>query len=221
MAMLHVDTTTKDIGEPANVRAYLVASITARRWRPQHRLLPAGAQLLVGNPVLRALLVAMDEWVTSDTEPPASQLPRSADGTLVTSEQGKVGYPAIPGVTYNGRMHTGDLWDFGPDFDKGILSTLPPRLVGTPYPALVPKTDGDGNDVAGIRLPDVAVPIATYNGWEASARPATAAIISARSSRLPKPRQNGSRPTIHDCRSRSATPATWTTRRPSPTPQRR
>jgi hypothetical protein len=62
-------------------------------------------------------------------------------------------------------MHTGDLFDYGPDFDKGILTTLPPKLVGTPYPALVPKTDTDGNDIAGIRMPDISVPTATYTGW--------------------------------------------------------
>jgi len=32
-------------------------------------------------------------------------------------------------------------------------------------PALVPKTDVDGNDIPGIRLPEVAVPLATYTGW--------------------------------------------------------
>ena len=57
------------------------------------------------------------------------------------------------------------LFDFGPDFDKGILSVLPPKLVGTPYPVFVPKTDADGNDIAGIRMPEVTVPIATYTGW--------------------------------------------------------
>lgn len=167
MAMLHVDTMAKDIGEPPNVRSYLVAGTphgggvpnTGKGYCQQER------NPLVGNAVLRALLVAMDDWVSRGTEPPASQLPRSADGTLTTSDQAKTGYPAIPGVAYNGRMHTGDLWDFGPEFDKGVLSTLPPRLVGTPYPALVPKVDGDGNGVAGIRLPDITVPVATYNGW--------------------------------------------------------
>jgi hypothetical protein len=57
-------------------------------------------------------------------------------------------------------MHTGDLFDYGPKFDEGILTIWPPRIVGTPYPALVPKTDADGNDIAGVRLPDVAVPLA-------------------------------------------------------------
>jgi hypothetical protein len=68
-------------------------------------------------------------------------------------------------------MHTGDLFDFGPKFDVGILSVLPPHRLGTPYPALVPKTDADGNDVAGIRLPEVAVPVATYAGWNLRALP--------------------------------------------------
>ena len=52
------------------------------------------------------------------------------------------------------------------------MTVLPPRLVGTPYPALVPKADSDGNDIAGIRLPDVAVPLATYTGWNLRAMPA-------------------------------------------------
>jgi hypothetical protein len=75
------------------------------------------------------------------------------------------GFPRIPGVVYNGTHHTGDLWDFGPDFDKGFVSVLPPKLMGTPYPVFVPKADADGNDIAGIRMPEVAVPIATYTGW--------------------------------------------------------
>jgi hypothetical protein len=45
------------------------------------------------------------------------------------------------------------------------LSVQPPRLVSSPYPVFVPKTDADGNDIAGIRMPDVAVPVATYTGW--------------------------------------------------------
>jgi len=36
---------------------------------------------------------------------------------------------------------------------------------GPIYPTFVPKTDKDGNDIAGVRLPDVTVPLATYTGW--------------------------------------------------------
>ena len=62
-------------------------------------------------------------------------------------------------------MTTGDLFDYGPSFDEGILTTLPPYLVDSPYPVFVPRTDADGNDIAGIRLPEIAVPLATYTGW--------------------------------------------------------
>ena len=118
------------------------------------------------NAVLRALLTDLDAWVTAGAAPPADRLPRVADGTLVAPlSQAAVGFPRIPGVVYNGAHHTGDLFDFGPDFDKGFLSVLPPKLLGTPYPVFVLKTDADGNDIAGVRVPDVAVPVATYTGW--------------------------------------------------------
>jgi Alpha/beta hydrolase domain len=114
----------------------------------------------------------MDKWVSSGTEPPASRLPHLADGTLVPPlPQTEQGFPAIPGIKYNGRMHTGDLLDYGPQSDRGILTILPPRLIGTPYPALVPRADSDGNDIAGVRLPEVAVPLATYTGWNLRAMP--------------------------------------------------
>ncbi len=104
--------------------------------------------------------------MTAGTAPPLNQMPRVADGTLVPPlPQEGYGFPRIPGVVYNGTHHTGDLWDFGPGFDKGFISVLPPKLVGTPYPVFVPKGDADGNDIAGIRMPEVEVPVATYTGW--------------------------------------------------------
>ncbi|HEY3909409.1 MAG TPA: alpha/beta hydrolase domain-containing protein [Stellaceae bacterium] len=116
--------------------------------------------------VLRALLVDLDQWVSSGRQPPANRVPSFASHTLAPSlPQSGMGFPHIPGVTYNGILHTGDLWNFGPKFDEGILTVLPPQLLGTPYKIFVPKTDADGNDIAGIRTPDVAVPVATYTGW--------------------------------------------------------
>lgn len=171
---LTTDSEGNDLPEPPNVRYYLMSSLPHAAGsgpgicqQPRNPLVP--------NPVLRALLVALDGWVVRGSEPPASRIPRRADGTLVAPlPQAEMGFPKIPGVTYNGVLHTGDLFDFGPSFDKGIVTVLPPVLVGTPYKALVPKTDADGNDIAGIRLPDVAVPLATYTGWALRAGPASA-----------------------------------------------
>ncbi|HKW52936.1 MAG TPA: alpha/beta hydrolase domain-containing protein [Stellaceae bacterium] len=162
-----------DLGETPNVRYYLLSSA------PHGAGTAAGIcqqpqNPIVGNQVLRALLTDLDQWVSTGREPPANRVPRRGDGTLVSSlPQSGQGFPNIPGVTYNGIMHTGDLWDFGPRFDDGIVTISPPILLGTPYPVFVPKTDADGNDIAGVRTPDVAVPIATYTGWALRASPAT------------------------------------------------
>jgi hypothetical protein len=164
-SMLQTDAQGHDLGGVDNVRYYLLASFPHGGGngrgicaQPRSPLKP--------NQALRALLVDLDAWVTEGEAPPADRLPRVADGTLVPPlPQAGMGFPQIPGVTYNGVHHTGDLFDFGPDFNKGVLSVLPPRLVGSPYPVLVPKTDADGNDIAGIRMPDVTVPVATYSGW--------------------------------------------------------
>ena len=175
MAVSLVDAQGKDLPtEPANVRSYFMASLPHQGGfgAPGRGMCQQNRNPLVANAVLRALLVAMDQWVTAGAEPPPSRLPHLADGTLAPPlPQDGQGFPQIPGVKYNGRMHTGDLFDYGPKFDRGVLTTLPPRIVGTPYSALVPKTDPNGNDIAGIRLPEVAVPLATYTGWNLRATP--------------------------------------------------
>jgi hypothetical protein len=175
MAVGSVDPAGDDLGdEPPNVRSYFIASLPHQGGvgASGRGICQQDRNPLVANAVLRALLIAMDQWVSSGLEPPASRVPHVADGTLVPPlpREGQ-GFPRVPGVTYNGRMHTGDLFDYGPRFTEGILTLLPPRLLGTPYPALVPKTDQDGNDMAGVRLPDIAVPLATYTGWNLRAVP--------------------------------------------------
>jgi hypothetical protein len=164
-SMMQTDSQGHDLPGLDNVRYYLLASFPHGPGngrgicaQPRNPLKP--------DPALRALLVDLDAWVTEGEAPPTDRLPRVADGTLAPPlPQAGMGFPQIPGMIYNGVHHTGDLFDFGPDFDKGILSVLPPRLIGSPYPVFVPKTDADGNDIAGIRMPDVAVPVATYTGW--------------------------------------------------------
>lgn len=171
-SLLHTDTLGRDlVFDPPGVRNYLLSSL------PHSPAAGAGICEQPRNPVsaapgLRALLVALDDWISHRREPPASRLPRRFDRTLVPSlPQSGVGFPAIPGVRYTGQMSAGDLFDFGRRFDDGILDfdtrdgTIVSPVIASPYPVFVPATDADGNDVAGVRLPDIAVPLATYTGY--------------------------------------------------------
>jgi hypothetical protein len=114
------------------------------------------------RPLLRALVRALDLWVARGVPPPASRYPRIADGTLVTPE--RAGWPSLPGVRLPLVRNEPARMDYGPGWAKGIITLEPPRL-GRVYPALVPAVDADGNDRGGIRLPEIAVPLATQTGW--------------------------------------------------------
>ena len=112
---------------------------------------------------LRALLLAMNAWVTNDVTPPDSRMPLIAKNELVTPAA--VEFPKIPGVHLPKEPYMVYRLDFGPDFrTKGILDFEPPK-VGLPFPILVPQVDADGNEISGIRLPEQIVPLATYTGW--------------------------------------------------------
>jgi hypothetical protein len=54
--------------------------------------------------------------------------------------------------------------DFGPEWKQGIIAKQPP-VVGNPFSVLVPQVDLDGNELAGVHLPEISVPLATYTGW--------------------------------------------------------
>jgi Alpha/beta hydrolase domain len=79
--------------------------------------------------------------------------------------QDALGWPNIPGVLYTGLITVRHFFDWGPLFDNGILTINPPDFSGPVYPSFVSRVDEDGNEVAGIRLPPVAAPIATTTGW--------------------------------------------------------
>jgi hypothetical protein len=169
-SLLTTDTLGNDLPDPANVRFFLLSSLPHVPADVSAPAAPGSCQQprspLAPNPVLRALLVDMDQWVSAGIAPPASRVPRRSDGTLVPAlPQAGVGFPDIPGVTYNGAPAFSARWDWGLTFDEGFLTILPPTFLGSPYPRYVPKTDADGNDIAGVRLPEVAVPLATYSGW--------------------------------------------------------
>jgi hypothetical protein len=106
----------------------------------------------------------MDRWVSGEKEPAPSRYPRLADGTAVAPEQAGVVLTAIPGVGFPAQPPQVVRLDFGPDTTSGVATTLPP-VEGKPYPHFVPAVDPEGNEMSGIRLPDLTVPLATYTGW--------------------------------------------------------
>jgi hypothetical protein len=112
---------------------------------------------------MRALLVAMDQWVANNVEPPPSQYPKIADNKLVTLSD--LQFPKIEGVSVPTRPQRAYHVDYGPDFRTlGIVSIEPPK-VGKPFPTLVAQVDADGNETSGVRMPDIQVPLGTYAGW--------------------------------------------------------
>jgi len=174
----HTDSNGNDLNiemMAPNVRLYSIASI-------QHNTTfdavpvadanpPACQQLtnpLYNGPIFRALLPALDAWVTTGKLPPPSQLPHKSDGTLVPPELVNfpkipathyAGWPALTAVEYNPKtMHRNVPVDFS------VVPYLP--IPGLPeYVVQVSQVDADGNDLGGIRLPSLRVPVGTYTGW--------------------------------------------------------
>jgi hypothetical protein len=112
---------------------------------------------------MKALLVAMDRWTATGALPPPSRYPRIADGTLVPP--GALRFPKLQNVATTTMVHEAYRADYGPRFaTEGVVTVEPPRI-GTPFPIVVPQVDADGNGIAGIRMPELAAPLATYTGW--------------------------------------------------------
>ena len=169
-SLVHTDATgTKDAELPANTRVYMIASAPhgPGPFPPASNVgggMVGRAALnpLNYSPAVRALFRALDRWVAEDVAPPPSAVPRLADGTLTTPD--RAGWPAIPGYQLPKQPLRAFHLDFGADWAHGIVSVEPPE-VGKPFVVSVPAVDADGNVRAGVRLPDIAVPLATQAGW--------------------------------------------------------
>jgi hypothetical protein len=102
---------------------------------------------------MRALLVAMQAWIKDGKEPPASQYPQIGKDQLVAV--GALAFPKIVDLVTPHRKREAYRLDF---------STEPPKA-GPAYPTLVPQVDLDGNETSGIKMPEIAVPLASNTGW--------------------------------------------------------
>ena len=118
------------------------------------------------GPTMRAVLLALDAWADRGVAPPKSNYPRIEDGTLVSVDRARDSFPAIPDVAFPASANDAEALDFGPGFNAqgGRLTRLPPAVSAT-FKVLVPKPDGDGQDVAGVRPMEIRVPLGTHTGW--------------------------------------------------------
>lgn len=156
-SLLHTDpAATRDIMLPRGSRAYLIAGT-------QHDARP-GTSAERGpcanpcnphdpSPVLRALFVAMTEWLTAGREPPDSRVPSIAAGTLRPA--GSLAFPDWPGLILPGGCN-----DISP-----LTDWVAPRFADFEYAPRVCAVDADGLELDGIRTPDQRVPLGTYTGW--------------------------------------------------------
>lgn len=159
-SLLVTDGAGKDIALPAGVRAYLLSST-------QHIFTTTPAVGIcrypdnpaAQAPLIRALLERLVAWTRSGKEPPPSRYPRLADAMLTAPEREAVGFPDLSaaGVAFPTVINALTVADYG---------ALPARPdAARSYQLLVPMTDADGHDIAGIRSPDIEVPLATHAGW--------------------------------------------------------
>jgi hypothetical protein len=155
-SLIVTDPTGADIAMPEEVRIYAVSGVPHAPFRP----LTKPVMQLPGNPLgygafMRALLIALFEWVEHGRAPPDSRFPSRAAGTLVPLAEARGTFPRLPGVNFPKVLNELRLRDH---------SVEPPRE-STAYPVFVQATDADGNALGGLRHPLLAAPLATHVGW--------------------------------------------------------
>lgn len=148
----------KDIPLPDQVRSYFFASTShgPAPFPPTSQVKDSPlANPVSANPSILALRLAMHRWVREGVEPPSSVYPKLSDGTLVPVANAQ--FPKVPGMAAPNAVHAGGRVR-NPQLAGGASE-------GAELPLLVPQCDADGNDLGGIRMPDVAVPLGTATGW--------------------------------------------------------
>ena len=156
----------RDSAIPPEVRVYVFGGAqhspaTGRSDRGQQQPSPTNYR-----PFQEALFLAMDRWLTDGTPPPPSIYPRVADGTLVGWEADAAGWTPIPAVRYPTVIQQPEHLDYGSEFDEHRrIDRHPPVRTGSHYRVRVPALDEDDNERGVLKLPRVAVPLATYTGW--------------------------------------------------------
>jgi hypothetical protein len=167
----------RDIPLPPNVRRYYFPGVThgggpggfsTAAPRPPNRCeLPANPN--PSSDTLRALMVALVDWVAKGAAPPPSQYPRLDQNQLTLPTQAAMGFPIVPGVPLpDGNINPLYDYDFGAGFHyndlSGVIAMEPPAIKQV-LVSLVPKVDADGNETTGVASVLHQAPLGTYVGW--------------------------------------------------------
>jgi hypothetical protein len=163
-SLIVTDGAGNEVALPDTVRAYLMTGTPhgySLNGKPS--MVPActyPTNIAYTGFVARALTPALVDWVTRGVDPPPSAYPSLSAGTLADpSSQTSVGFPDLHpiGVDYTGVYNFLYLTDY---------SVVPPVVdLSKPYQVLVPTADADGNDLPGVRPPDLTVPLGTSLSW--------------------------------------------------------
>ncbi len=181
-ALVVTDGAGHDLKLPDDVRYYLVPGTrhAGGDGVPTGTyLLPASGSLCIlpespvaETPVERALIPALIQWVAKGKAPPPSQYPTIASGTLGPATMAGIGFPDLSDVMIPDgpkaepvKLHLASIGLPNQLFVTKYVHALPVIDTKETYPALAPKVDANGNALAGVRMPDVSVPLATYTGW--------------------------------------------------------
>ena len=166
-SLIHTDVTgTKDAPVHNKVRIYMTNGAPHGNARSRRMsIYEHPTNTLNHSPVLRSLLVALDRWVTEGIEPPPSRYPRIDRNELNSAANHKKRFPKILDLRHPGKNLQPPRVNYGERFwSEGFFSIVPPEM-GESYVTLVPNFDEDGNGIGGIRLPELQVPLGTYQGW--------------------------------------------------------
>jgi hypothetical protein len=195
----------RDVAFLPSERRYVVSSAqhsSPAKFPPAEDARFENAAAFRGDPLdqrlaLRALLVALVDWVKDGREPPPSMYPTNSSGSLVPVDSAR--RPQIPRVPLAKIPAQPYRYDFGPRWKEGIIDFEPPRI-GAPYALRVSQVDSIGNDVGGIRSVEVRVPLATYFPWQLRTGAASDRMVSFRGTFVPLPRTEAERASTHDPR---------------------
>jgi alpha/beta hydrolase family protein len=201
-SLVSTDGAGHDLTIPENVRLYVVPGASHGGGRgvaaiTQSAVCQYPGSAVVESTIDRALAPVLVEWVAFGSSPPASRWPSVAAGTFAPpTDQAAVGFPDLSqaGIPYRGDLYNEiSVTDYS--------GAEPVANLARQYKVLVSRTDADGNEIAGIRVPEVVAPLATYTSWNVRAAnhtPGEACISSG--STLPFQPTVAARQAAHDPR---------------------